>query len=394
MPCALAHYPVEFFASLLTNELGNTDGVLKFINDAKAHGIGIFPPDINKCHVDFTVENGGIRFGLSAVKNLGTNAIKAIVKERKRQGSYKDFEDFLRRIDPHKVNKRALESLIKCGAFDSLGYKRAQLYEIIEKAIEFSQKAKKERASGQKTLFGLMNGAMAGNGPASKARAASLTLLDIPERPEWDSLELLSHEKEALGFYISGHPLDPYIDDIKRLTPYDTQSIKGAQDGLSVGICGITRSKKETKTKKGERMAFVVLEDHVGSLEILCFPECYQQHKSIIDQDEPIWVEGRFKTADDRGEAKVIAETILPLEMALKKKAHGIVIEIYDNRVRIDTMERIKEILQRHPGPLASRITIVLDGKGKVYFSSRTILTPAWHHPWQKRSKRPWATMP
>ncbi len=355
-----AHYPVEFLASLLTNELGNTDGVLKFISDAKAHGIGVFPPDINKCDVDFTVENGGIRFGLSAVKNLGQNAIIAIVKEREKNGPYKDFEDFLRRVDPHKVNKRALESLIKCGAFDSLGYKRSQLYAVLEKAVEFSQNAKKERACGQKSLFGAIGGGTSGSGKVA------LSLLEIPDRPEWESLELLSHEKEALGFYISGHPLDPYVEDIKRLTPYDTQTIKGAEDGLKAGICGIIRSKKETKTKRGERMAFIVLEDHVGSLEILCFPECYQKHKAIIEQDEPIWVEGKFKRADDRGDAKIIGEIIMPLEEALKKQAKGVLIEIIDERVKVDTLSRLKDVLKRHPGDLSSRVAVTLAGKGRV----------------------------
>ena len=351
---------MEFLASLLTNELGNTDGVLKFISDAKAHGIGIFPPDINKCDVDFTVENGGIRFGLSAVKNLGQNAILSIVKEREEKGPYRDFEDFLRRIDPHKVNKRALESLIKCGAFDSLGYKRAQLYAVLEKAVEFSQNAKKERACGQKSLFD----AIGGGGRGSGKRA--LSLLEIPDLPEWESLELLGHEKEALGFYISGHPLDPYVKDIQRLTPYDTQTIKAAEDGIRTGLCGIIRSKKETKTKKGERMAFIVLEDHVGSIEILCFPECYQKHKAIIDQDEPIWIEGKFKRADDRGDAKIIAEIIMPLEEALKKQARGIIIEIIDEKIKLDTFSRLKNVLKRHPGELGSRVAVTLSGKGRV----------------------------
>ncbi len=260
------HYPVEFLASLLTNELGNTDGVLKFISDCKARGIGIFPPDINKCDVDFTVENGGIRFGLSAVKNLGTNAIKSIVEEREKNGPFKDFEDFLRRIDPHKVNKRSLESLIKCGAFDSLGYRRAQLMNILEKAVEFSQKAKKERTSGQKSLFGALNSSARNNKP-------SVTLLDIPDIDEWSSSELLGYEKEALGFFISGHPLDPYLNEIKKLTPYNTESVKGVEDGMTVGLCVIVRSKKETQTTPVARMTFVFFEDHLSTLEVLCLTD-------------------------------------------------------------------------------------------------------------------------
>ena len=353
------HYPVEFMASLLTNELGDTDGVMKFINDCKAHEIGIFPPDINKCSTDFAVEEGCIRFGFSAIKNLGTSAIRAIVEERSRNGPYKDFEDFLKRIDPRKVNKRALESLIKCGAFDSLGYKRSQLFAILERAVEFSHVAKKERASGQRSLFS----SLPGNAEKS---GTSFEMLRIPEIDEWDHLKMLANEKDVLGFYISGHPLDPYQDAIKKITPYNTETVKGAEDGLSVGLFGIVRSRKETRTKKGERMAFLVFEDQFGSLEVVCFPEFYKKFREIMDMDTPIWVEGRFKKADDRAGAKIIAEGFEPLEEAIKKRTKGILIEVRADKVHYKTLEELKGLLRRHPGEYATRLVITIPDKGKV----------------------------
>ncbi len=369
-----AHYPIEFMASLLSNELSNTDGVLKFISDCKEQGIKVLPPDINKCGEGFSVEKDAIRFGLGAVKNLGPSPIACIVKERSKKGDFVDFEDFLRRIDPKKVNKRSIESLIKCGAFDSLGYKRAQLMAALEDAVQFSQMIKKERASGQRSLFDLAqdsasyamskNTGQKGGGAGSKKRAISL--FKIPDVDEWETMEFLSNEKDALGFYISGHPLDPYMRELKMLTPYDLEKVKGLQDNSDVSVAGIVRSQKVTRTKKGEQMAFVVVEDRVGSIEVIFFPECYREHRAVLSKDVPLWIEGKFKQADDRGDEKVIADKVMPLTEAINKKAKAVLINIRDDKVKMDTFSSLKSLFASHSGQYPVKFSINVNGKGKV----------------------------
>ncbi len=353
------HYLVPFLASLLSNELNNTDGVIKFIGECKAQGVDILPPDINHSRIDFTIENGKIRFGLAAVKNVGAGAIDAIVEERQNKGPYRSFEDFCSRVNLGKVNRRVLESLIKCGAFDSLGHRRSQLMEVLDQALELGQTRRQEKASGQMSLFDVM--------AKTAPEGEGFEILDLPDIPEWDEAELLRLEKEALGFYVSGHPLDSYQDQIQRLTTAHLGKISGVPDNSRVSIAGIAREKKEITTKKGQRMAFLKVEDLHGSIEVVCFPEIYAAGREFLDSDVPLWIQGTLKKEDgENNTCKILADAMESLEEAGKKRIAGLTIELREDRITSGDLQSLKKLLSRHRGSYPVHISIILPGKGTV----------------------------
>ena len=354
-----AHYRIPFMTSLLSNELGNTDGVVKFLSECRSSNIEVLPPDINRSEEDFTIEDEKIRFGLAAVKNVGSSAIQVIIKEREKEGPYKDFKDFLCRVDLQKVNKRVIESLIKSGALDCFGLKRAQLFECLDEAIDFAHKKQKERSIGQKSLFDCV--------PSASAEDASS--FKIPDVQEWEEMNRLALEKEALGFYISGHPLDAFRDEISRLAVVGTDALSAVAEGSKICLAGIVRMKKEKLTKKGTRMAFVTLEDLSGSIEVICFPEVYSRCKDILESDKPIFVDGTLKKEGEEQENvsyKLIAEKVQFLEDVCAQKTCGIIIEIKSDQAGIDTIRQLKAVLEQAPGNLPVTLSIRIDNKGVV----------------------------
>ncbi|MDA8162099.1 MAG: DNA polymerase III subunit alpha [Desulfobacteraceae bacterium] len=353
-----AHYRTPFLASLLSNELGDTDGVVKFISECKTHGVKVLPPDINRSEEGFTLDGDMIRFGLAAVKNVGVGAIEAIITERT-QRPYQNFEDFCSRVDLRRVNKRVIESLIKCGAFDSLGHRRSQLMEVLDQAIEVGQCAKKALNCGQKGLFDTPSCVDSG-GPAE-------TFLKLPGLAEWTESEMLAREKEALGFHISGHPLDPYREDLQKMGASPTEDVAGFQDGGRVHLAGIVKRKKEITTKKGDRMAFLLLEDLYGSIEVVCFPELYAKVRETLEGDQPIWVKGLCQKDDeDARSCKVIADAIDLVEAVCRKKTSGLIIELNGEKTGPWVLKDLKDIISRHPGEYAVKLAITLPGKGRV----------------------------
>ncbi len=350
------HYPIAFFASLLTNELGTTDGVVKFVNECREAGITVLPPDINLSRVDFTIEGEAIRFGLAAVKNVGASAIEVIMAERNSAGPFRSFEDFCVRVDGRKVNKRVIESLIKCGAFDSLGHRRAALMEVIDQALDLGQSRRRSASSGQPSLFG------------DETPDAKTPLLPIPDVPEWPAHDLLSREKEVLGFYLSGHPLDPYRADLSRMGFSSTTS--DHPDGAVVGLAGLIRSLKVITTKKGDRMAYFTLEDLEGAIEVVCFPAKFTLYRDLLEEDVPLWVEGVFRKAEEEGGAnKIHAERIEALETACRRKAKGVRIDLREDRVGPWALGPLKEILRRHPGDYPVSLAIHVKDAGRVLLS-------------------------
>jgi DNA polymerase-3 subunit alpha len=230
------HFPVEFLAALLTSEMGSIDHVVKFIGECRRHGISVLPPDIQTSFKEFTVDGGRIRFGLVAVKNVGEGAIEAILEAR-RDGEFASLFDFCERVDPKRVNRRVIESLIKCGAFDRTGARRAQMMAALETAIDHGQRVQKEKCDAQMTLFG------------GECRAP-VNVPALPDVAEWDERQKLAFEKESLGFYFSGHPLTRYAELLGKFTNADALSIKEAPDGAAVRIGGLIRAVKTIKTKK------------------------------------------------------------------------------------------------------------------------------------------------
>jgi DNA polymerase-3 subunit alpha len=283
-----AHYPMEFMAALLTSDMGNSDKVVKNINECRAMGIRILPPDVNESQRDFTVVKGGIRFGLAAVKNVGTAAIDSILSVRDKEGGFIGLAHFCRQVDLRRVNKRVIEGLIKCGAFDSTGGKRSHLMETMERAIEEGAKFQEERDRGQMSIFGGPNTLPPrdlSNGVGSHIE-------------EWDDATLLRYEKEILGFYITSHPLAERKDEIKRLASHSMEQLADLRDGSEVRLVGILIHRKIATTRKGDKMAYVRLEDLTGSLEVIVFPDLYKTCSDMLTSDAPLLVIGNL----DNGE--------------------------------------------------------------------------------------------
>ncbi|MDY0384124.1 DNA polymerase III subunit alpha [Trichlorobacter sp.] len=281
-----AHYPVEFMAALLSCDMDSTDKVLKSISDCREQGIEVLPPDINASGQSFTVVGNSMRFGLGAVKGVGGGAVESIIEARK-DGLFTDIYDFCERVDLRRVNKRVLEALIKCGAFDSLHKWRAPVMAVLDDAMASGQRFQEERDSAQVSLFGDL-----------PEVAASRTNRKLPTVGEWHDKEKLGFEKEALGFLITGHPLDRYAADIKRLASAEIARLLELADNSEVRICGVVTLFREIMTKKGDRMCFATLEDLTGSIEITVFPDVYAECCSLLKTDDPLLVTGKL----ERGE--------------------------------------------------------------------------------------------
>jgi DNA polymerase-3 subunit alpha len=330
-----AHYPVEFLASLLTGEMHSIDGVVKFIAECRSHDITVLPPDINASQKEFTVDDGRIRFGLVAVKNVGEGAIDAIAEARQEK-EFVSLFDFCERVDLRKVNRRVIESLIKCGAFDCTGHKRSQMMAALETALEYGQRIQKEKNDLQMSLFGVGSSQLTINVPP------------MPEITEWEEKQLLAMEKESLGFYLSGHPLKRHRAILDKFTNADSISIKENFDGLTVRIGGLVRSTKIIKTRRGDLMAFVTIEDLHGAIEVTVFSRLYQQTNELLLEDQPVLVQGQLQK--DEQSVKVIAETIIPIEKAEETWTASIHLNLELARSSREILSQLHAVLQRHPG--------------------------------------------
>jgi len=348
------HYPLEFMTALLTSEVNNSDKVMLHIAECRDHQLPVLPPDINQSGRNFTVDNDAIRFGMAAVKNVGEGAVEAIIAAREKDGPYRDLFDFCERVDLRKVNRRVIESLIKCGAFDSTGARRAQLMAILDEALETGQRLGRDREAGQGSIFDLMGG-----GGTQAAQSAQL-----PALPEWGEHDKLAYEKEALGFYITGHPLSAYQDDIKRLSTVDTVSIQAAGDGMNVRLAGLPTEIKEKITKKGDRMAFVRLEDLKGSLEMVVFPDCYSASSAFLRAETPVLVKG-VVDKDERG-VKIKAVQIAPLDQAAHAMTARLRLKLEATGLTRESLVALRQTLEKHKGQCRVTLHLNVPGKGEA----------------------------
>ncbi|MCP4694709.1 MAG: DNA polymerase III subunit alpha, partial [Desulfobacterales bacterium] len=332
-----AHFRVEFLAALLTSEMHSSDGVVKYIAECRDGGVPVLPPEINESDKSFAVNNEQIRFGLVAVKNVGEGAIESVLEERK-SGPYANLLDFCERVDFKKVNKRVLESLIKCGAFDSFGEHRSSMMASLEEVVDYGQRVQKEKSDPQMGLFDM------GGGDSGKAVNAP-TMAKIEE---WEESQRLTLEKEALGFYISGHPLNKWESLLKQFTNTDALVIKEATDKQVVRIGGIVQSIRTLRTKKGDMMAFVLIEDMNGAVEAVVFPEAYAQAQDLLAIDEAVLVQGQVQR--DEKAVKIIADVVVAMDKAEETWTASIRLNIDVNRADRSLLEQLKEALKRHPG--------------------------------------------
>ncbi len=351
------HYRLEFMAALLTCEMENTDKIVKYISECHDMGIEILPPDVNESFRDFTVIGNKIRFGLAAVKNVGGGAVDSIISEREKNGPFKDIFDFCQRADPRKVNKRVLESLIKCGAFDFTGAHRSQMMAALNEAIEMAQLRQREKMSKQVSLFSSFRGGEAHEGENHQ----------LPDIEEWHENQLLSFEKETLGFYITSHPLARYEEDIKQFTSENTASLAQLETGREVTICGVVSTFKEITTRKGERMAFATLEDLKGVIEVILFPDIFISSLSYLKGDAPILVKGVL----DMGEEsfKIKANEVIPLSKIKEKSFSRIHIRLTTPGLTKELLEKLKSILLRKKGQCRVFLHIVIPNRSETVIS-------------------------
>lgn len=349
-----AHYPAQFMAALLSCDVNNTDKVVRYINECKDHEIEVLPPDINESDKDFAVVNDRIRFGLAAVKNVGESALDSIMEEREKDGPYKSLEDLCTRVDSRKVNRRVIESLTKAGAFDSLGAKRSQLFAIFDQALEQAQAIQRDKLSGQISLFSVM----------PEDSMIKNTSIDLPNVPEWSEKEKLAFEKETVGFYITGHPLDNFRKEIKAVADTDITGLNERADNQPVRIGGLVRDLKEHRSKKGDPMGFVTLEDTSGTVEVVVFPDTFSQCSHLLTSDEPIIVQGVIQK-DDRG-SKIIADTVDNLTDARTKFTEAARIMLQADQINRQRLENLKNMMRRFHGTCPVSLTLHFNKRGEV----------------------------
>ncbi|MBP0963071.1 MAG: DNA polymerase III subunit alpha, partial [Oscillospiraceae bacterium] len=305
------HYTKEYMAALMTSVLDNTDKIIGYMAECDRLHIKVLPADINNSHMNFTVVGNEIRFGLLAVKNIGAGIITNILQEREQNGPFLSFSDFCERTYGKEMNRRCLESLIKCGALDCLGANRHQMLTGYSAILDDIDRTHKNTISGQVSLFDLGN-------DTPKSEYA------LPKVEEYPIQQLLTMEKEVTGLYISGHPMNQYRDLCRkhRLLPLESIVREGAvvEDGMTVKVGAIVGSKKLKSTRGGDTMAFVGLEDHTGSIEMLVFPRVLERFGRVMEDSKPVVVTARVSLREEE-DAKLICESVQPLlEMEEQKE--------------------------------------------------------------------------
>lgn len=350
-----AHYPAQFLAALLSCDYDNTDKVVKYINECRSLKIEVLPPDINESFNDFTVINDRVRFGLAAVKNVGGAALDSIIEERQAKGPYCSLGDFCSRIDSSKVNRKVIESLIKAGAFDSMQGRRAQYMAILDQCIERAKAVQRDRLSGQMNLFAIGQ-------PASKQSES--VEVELPEVEEWPQLERLAMEKETVGFFLTGHPLEGVMEDMRRAVDTDIAGVEKLREGQVVRIGGLIASYKEHKSKKGDRMAFTTLEDMSASIEVIVFPSTFAECSELLTSEQPLVVLGTVQQGE-RG-AKVVAQEVKGLSQALEQYTERAIVTLRAGTTSRQHMMELKELFYQHHGTTPVLLTLHFDNRGEV----------------------------
>jgi DNA polymerase-3 subunit alpha len=335
------HYPVEFMAALLTSQTGNTDNVVKYINECREMEIPVEPPDINVSNAFFTPHENAIRFGLAAVKNVGRTAIESILEARNKLGRFSSIFEFCEKVDLRLLNKRVAESLIKSGAMDAFGH-RAQVMAVLDKAMERGQKSQRDLQSGQHGLFGVFQ----------QDDAAANGAERLPTVPEWDEHQRLANEKEVLGFFITGHPMEKYKDKLEDFRALSVQAIGAMKSGTGrdeVLAAGLISGLRVLKSKKGDMYAQAVLEDMTGTVEAVIFPEAYKRLQELLKQEIPMLVRCSVRV-EDEANPKIAISQLTPLEEAQPKLPRAIRIRVPLDSATPATVDALHTICREKKG--------------------------------------------
>ena len=362
-----ANYPVEFMAAVLSNEITNPDKITLYIDESKKMGIEILPPDVNQSFSAFTVVDNNIRFGLSAVKNVGTQAVEAVIKARKESEEFTSLYDFCEKVDPRQSNRKVLESLVKCGAFDSIGQKRSQMFACIDKAIDRANEAHQDKMSGQFSLFG----------GEDEQEPLLETDQKMPDIDEWDPQQMLQFEKELLGFYVTGHPLDNYKKIFDIFNFDSITKIKNAKFAKSIKLAGIVSKIKNMLTKRGnEKMAVVTIEDYGDSMEVVFYPKIYSQCADFLAADIPIYITGKLEITDK--DPKILVDEVILLKDVLVKKTSAVQIKMNCDVIDQGMIDRIQAVIKHYPGrcPLYLRVEFPEDYSLTLQTDSKFSISP------------------
>jgi DNA polymerase-3 subunit alpha len=356
-----AHYSIEFMSALLTSETGNTAKVVKYINECRDMAISVLPPDVNESALNFTPAGNAIRFGLGAIKNVGASAVNSIISARDEGGPFSTLIDFCERCDVTSINRRMIESLIKAGAMDSLRGNRAQLFATIESAMEAGQRASRDRTSGQSGLFGEMMAA--GSAPEKP----------LPDLNDWPPKEKLAGEKEMLGFYITGHPLDEYRGKVKDLSSHDSTALEGLRREDNVALCGVITSIQKRRNQKGELWASFQLEDWTGHAECLVFARTYSEISKDIQEDTAVLVRGN-PLPEEGAPAKISVKEVTLLSQTSLQLPRLISIKVVLGRNGGEAAGKLTELFAAKPGEAQVRLrlekprdfSVILDVSARV----------------------------
>jgi DNA polymerase-3 subunit alpha len=356
-----AHYPVDFMAALLTSETGNPAKVAKYINECRDRGITVLAPDVNSSDWNFTPVGDAIRFGLGAVKNLGPAAVEAIRAAREQVGQLRSIYQFCEAVDMASINRRMIESLIRAGAMDLFEGHRAQWMAVVEGAMEAGQRAQRARDSGQEGLFGDTFGC----GEAHEERP-------LPAIPEFTLREKLVGEKEMLGFYVTGHPLDQYRDKVRELATHASGGLEGLEKGVEVALCGVITGVQRKRNREGKPWASMLLEDREGAVDALLFTTNFERLAPSLVEDEAVLVRG-LVLPEENAPPKISIQDIVPLEVARVPLPSLISIRVGIGR-NGDGASRLHDLFLRKPGDTQVRLrlesprdfTVILDVAAKV----------------------------
>jgi DNA polymerase III subunit alpha len=332
------YYPVQFMSALLTSEIGNTDKIVMYIAECKDMGIPILPPDINESMLHFHSSEGKIRFGLLAIRNVGEGVIRSILQFRDAQGRFRNLFHFCEEVESRSLNKRVLESLIRSGALDSLGWRRSQCMSMVDMALEHGQKIRRDRESGQKGLFADLS-------PEQGALAEP----EPPDIPEWPMEQILAHEKETTGFYVSGHPLDSFTEEVALFSKKNIAELIAEGTNAECKIAGIVTDFRMRRTKKGDLMGVFTLEDLSGAVETVVFPAAYQACEPCMKSDLPILVSGRFEVEEERS-CKLLASNIEPLSGMLERNARTLRIRASIGNLSPESALSLHRLFDEHHG--------------------------------------------
>jgi len=354
------HYPAEFMAATLTSEINDSSRIVILIEECRRMGLEILPPDVNISEAEFVVpEQGKISFGLAAIKNVGKAAIKSIIKARKEYGKFKNIYQFLQHVDLRSVNKKILEALVQAGALDSLEGNRAQKFAAIESAINFAQKYQNQfQNKSQISLFEILD-----NQNDSQESEKFLNYPSLPDIPEWSTQEKLEREKELLGFYISGHPLDKYSKEIELFCTLDWNNPQSYAEKKEVRAAAIVSQVKTHFDRNGNIMAFLTLEDRQNSFECVVFSSVYEKYSQYIQKGEMVFVRGNVSESGEQT-FKILCEEIFPLSEVRNRMSDGLQLIINTKNLDEKSVDKLQELVRQHPGTIPLYIEVRPNGNG------------------------------